>query len=72
MGNIKLWVIRRQKEINSWRKELPIIAETVTGSDNGKLSRKKRKIFQKYRMTIAKEVAQLKETLKQKMQGKAE
>ena len=37
-----------QKQISSWRKELSIIAETGTGSDNVKLNRKKRKIFQKY------------------------
>ena len=37
-----------QKQISSWRKELSIIAETGTGSDNGKLNTKKRKIFQKY------------------------
>ena len=37
-----------QKQISSWRKELSIIAETGTGSDNGKLNRKKRKILKKY------------------------
>jgi uncharacterized protein HemX len=42
--NVKLWKIRIQKEISSWRKELSTIAETGTGSDNGKLNRKKRKI----------------------------
>jgi len=61
-----------QKQISSWRKELSIIAETGTGSDNGKLNRKKRKIFQKYRVTNAREVAQLTETLKQKVQAKAQ
>jgi len=61
-----------QKQISSWRRELSIIAETGTGSDNGKLDRKKRKIFQKYRVTNAREVAQLTETLKQKVQGKAQ
>ena len=55
-----------QKQISTWRKELSITAETGTGSDNGKLNRKKRKIFQKYRVTNAREVAQLTETLKQK------
>ena len=45
--NEKFWKIRMQKQISSWRKELSIIAETGTGSDNGKLNRKKRKIFQK-------------------------
>ena len=45
--NVKFWKIRLQKQISSWRKELSVIAETGTGSENGKLNRKKRKIFQK-------------------------
>ena len=49
--NVKFWKIRMQKQISSWRKELSVIAETGTGSDNGKLNRKKRKIFKKYRVT---------------------
>ena len=61
-----------QKQISSWRKELSIITVTGTGSDNGKLNRKKRKIFEKYRVTNAREVAQLTETLKQKVQAKAQ
>jgi hypothetical protein len=36
-----------QKQISSSRRELAIIAETGTGSDNGKLNRKKREIFKK-------------------------
>ena len=59
-----------QKQITCWRKELSIIAETGTGSDNGKLNKKKRKIFKKYRVTKAREVAQLTETLKLKVQAK--
>ena len=31
---VKFWKIRMQKQISSWRKELSIIAETGTGSDN--------------------------------------
>ena len=46
--NVKFWKIRMQIQISSWRKELSIIAETGTGSDNEKLHRKKRNIFQKY------------------------
>ena len=61
-----------QKQISSWRKDLSIIAETGTGFDNGKLNRKKRKIFKKYGVTNAREVAQLTETLKQKVQAKAQ
>ena len=41
-------------------------------NNNVKLNRKKRKIFQKYRVTNAREVAQLTETLKQKVQEKAQ
>ena len=61
-----------QKQISSWRKELSIIAETGTGCDNVKLNRKKTKIFKKYRVTNATEVAQLTETLKKKVQAKAQ
>jgi len=32
--DVKFWKIRMQKKINSWRKELSIIAEIGTGSDN--------------------------------------
>jgi len=35
-----------QREISHWRNELSITAATGTGSDDGKLNRKKRKIFQ--------------------------
>jgi len=61
-----------QKQISNWRKELSILAETGTVSDNGKLNRKKRNIFQKYSVTNAREVGQLTETLKQKVQAKAQ
>ena len=43
--DFKFRKIRMQKQINSWRKELSIIAENGTGSDNGKLNRRKRKVF---------------------------
>ena len=36
-----------QRQITNWRKELSVRDETGTGSDNGQLNRKKRKIFQK-------------------------
>ena len=65
-------IIRMQKQISSWRKALSIIAEAGTGSDNGKLNRKKRKIFQKYRVTNAREFAKLTETMKQKVPSKAQ
>jgi hypothetical protein len=41
--NVKFWKIRMQKQISNWRKELSILAETGTGSDNGKLNWKKSK-----------------------------
>jgi len=59
-----------QKQISSRRKELSIIAGTGTVPDNGDFNRKKTKIFKKYRMTKAREVAQLAEILKQKVQAK--
>jgi hypothetical protein len=46
-----------------------ITAETGTGSDNGRLNWKK-KIYQKYRVTNAREVAQLTETLNRKCKQK--
>ena len=61
-----------QKQICNWRKELSILAETGTGSDNGKLNRKKRKNFQNYSVTNAREVGQLTEALKHKLQAKAQ
>jgi hypothetical protein len=67
--NENFWKIRMQGQISDWRKELSIIGETGTGSNNGELNRKKRKILQKYRVTNAKEVAQLKEILQQKVQA---
>jgi hypothetical protein len=70
--NGNFWKIRIQRQISNWRKEISIIAQTGTGSDNSKLNTKKRKIFQKYKVTNAREVAQLIETLKKKVQAKAQ
>jgi hypothetical protein len=61
-----------QKQISNWRKELSILAETGTGSGTGKLNKKKKRIFQNYSVTNAREVGQLTETLKQKVQAKAQ
>ena len=36
-----------QRHTSSSRKELSILAETGKGTDNGKLSRKKKEIFKK-------------------------
>jgi hypothetical protein len=41
-------------------------------NNNSKLNLKKRKIFQKYKVTNTKEIAQLIENLKQKIQAKAQ
>jgi len=70
--DVKFGKIRMQKQISSWGKELSIIAETGTDCDNRKLNRKTRKIFKNYRVTNAREVAQVTETLKQKVQAKAQ
>jgi hypothetical protein len=59
------------RQISNWRKDLSIIAETGTGSDNGNLNRKK-KIFKKCTVTNAREFAHLTETQKQKVQAKAQ
>jgi hypothetical protein len=39
--NENFWKIRMQRQISNWRKEISIIAETATGSDNSTLSRKR-------------------------------
>jgi hypothetical protein len=66
------WKIRIQRQISNWRVELSILTESGLSSDNIKLNIKKRKIFQKYKVTNAIEIAQLIEELKQKMQAKAQ
>jgi hypothetical protein len=45
-----------QRQISNWRKEISIIAESGPGSDNSKLNREKRKIFQKYKEANARKV----------------
>jgi hypothetical protein len=55
--NKSSWKIRIQKQISNWRKELSILAESGPGPDNFKLNIKKRKIFQRYKVTGPKEVA---------------
>jgi hypothetical protein len=49
----------KQRHISNWGKELSILAETGTLTDNGKLNRMKREIFKKYRVSNTKEVARL-------------
>jgi K+-transporting ATPase c subunit len=58
------------KTISNWRRKLSILTESGSGLDT-KLNIKKRKIFQKYKVTSAIEIAQLIEELKQKEQAKA-
>jgi len=60
------------KLLSSWRNELPIIAEIGIDTDNGKLNKKKREILEKYIVSNAREVVQLTENLKQKLQTKAQ
>jgi len=61
-----------QKQKRTRRKKLSIIAETGTGSDNGKFNRKKRNFFQNYKVTNSREFTQLTENLKQEMQAKSQ
>ena len=68
----KFWKIRMQRQISTWRKDISVLAEKGTGSDNGKLNRNKGRVLQKYKVTNARETAQLVETLKQKVQAKAQ
>jgi len=68
--NENFWTIRMHIQISNWRKDISISAEIGTGSNNGKLNRKK--ILKKYRVTNAREFAQLTETIKQKVQAKAQ
>jgi hypothetical protein len=70
--NKNSWKIRIQRQISNWRKELSILAKSGPGPDNFKLNVKKRKVFQKYKVTDPKEVAQLIENLKQKIHAKAQ
>jgi surfactin synthase thioesterase subunit len=63
--------IRIQKEISNLRKELSILTDSDSGSDKVKLNIRKRKICQKYKITNAKEIAELIEKLNQKVQAKA-
>jgi hypothetical protein len=53
-------------------KDLSILTESGSGSDNIKLNTKRRRIFQKYKVTNAEEAAELIEKLKQKIQAKAQ
>jgi hypothetical protein len=46
--NVKLRKTRMQKQISNWRKELSILAETGTGSDNESLIGKRGKFSKLY------------------------
>jgi hypothetical protein len=60
------------RQIRTWRPEISVLTQTGIGSDTGKLNRKKRTVFQQYKATNAREIAQLIETLKQKVQAKTQ
>lgn len=60
-----------QKNKQLEKKKTSILAETGSGPDNEKILQEKRKIKKKYKVTNAREIAQLTETLKQKTQTKA-
>jgi hypothetical protein len=66
------WKMRIQRQISNWRRKLSIFTESGSVPDSIKLNIKKRKIFQKYKVTNAIEIAQLIEELKQKVQAKAQ
>lgn len=70
--NENFWTIRMHRQISNRRKGISIPAEIGTGSNNGKLSRKKGMILKKYRVTNAREFALLTEKIKQKVQAKAQ
>jgi hypothetical protein len=57
--NKNSWKIRIQRQISNWRKELSIFAESGPSPDNFKINVKKRKFFQKYKVTDPKEVGKL-------------
>ena len=59
--NKNFWTIRMHRQISNWRKDISLPAEIGIGSNNGKLNRKKRKILKKFRVTNAREFAQLTE-----------
>jgi hypothetical protein len=56
---VKLVENKSQRQISNWRKDISALAEIERGSDNGKPNRKKRKNFQNYKLTNAREVGQL-------------
>jgi hypothetical protein len=66
------WKIRIERQISSWRRELSTLTESGSGSDIIKLNIRERKMFQKYKVTNAIEIAQLIEELMQKLQAKAQ
>jgi hypothetical protein len=66
--NTDSWKIRIQRQISNWRRELSILTESGSGSDI-KLNIKKGKIFQKYKVTNAIQIAQLIEESKQNVQA---
>jgi hypothetical protein len=70
--NKKFWKIRMQKQISGWRKELSIIGELEQALIMESLTGKRGRFLKKYRVTNAREFTRLTETLKQKVQAKAQ
>jgi hypothetical protein len=64
--------MRMQKQINRWRKDLSILTESGSGSDNLKPNLKKRRMFQKYKAANTKDAVEAREKLQQKIQAKAQ
>ena len=61
-----------QRQISNWSKEISILAEKETGLDNGKLNRSiKDDLKKKYKVENVRDIAQLTETLGQKVQTQA-
>jgi len=59
-----------EKEIENFRREISILDELQ--KDNGKQSRKARKVIRKYKILSKEQIRTIKEELKQKLQVKAQ
>jgi len=64
------WQVKIEKEIENFRREISILDELQ--KDNGKQSRKARKVIRKYKILSKEQIPTIKEELKQKLQVKAQ
>jgi len=62
--------VKIEKEIENFRREISILDELQ--KDNGKQSRKARKVIRKYKILSKEQIPTIKEELKQKLQVKAQ